>query len=97
VGESDEARRFTVQGRVQGVGFRWFVRQRARGLGVGGFVRNCDDGSVLVEARGAADRLDVLAAALRVGPAGARVTNVEQEAIAAPLGTRLMVPFELHR
>jgi acylphosphatase len=41
-------RRYVVKGRVQGVGFRWFVEREAQLLAVGGWVRNCDDGSVEV-------------------------------------------------
>ena len=45
-------RRYLVTGRVQGVGFRWFVEREARLIGVGGWVRNCDDGAVEVLASG---------------------------------------------
>ncbi len=65
-----------VRGRVQGVGFRWFVRERARALGVAGWVRNNRDGTVEVAARGSADALRALAAALREGPRGAQVTSL---------------------
>ena len=67
-----------VRGRVQGVGFRWFVRERARRLGLAGWVRNQRDGSVEVAARGAADALHALEAALREGPDGADVTSVDE-------------------
>src|SRR5689334_9970767 len=66
-----------VRGRVQGVGFRAFVWERARGLGLGGYVRNEWDGSVLVVAEGPRARLNTLLAALREGPPGARVSYVE--------------------
>lgn len=69
--------RAIVRGRVQGVGFRWFVEREARGLGLYGWVRNCPDGSVEVVAEGPADLLDRLAVALAIGPAGADVTGVE--------------------
>jgi acylphosphatase len=71
-----ERRAFVVEGRVQGVGFRWWVRQRARELGVGGMVRNQEDGTVLVEATGTPRQLDELAAALREGPPGSVVARV---------------------
>src|SRR4051812_25501400 len=76
--EKGEARlEAVVRGRVQGVGFRAFVRERARRLGLGGFVRNEWDGTVLVVAEGPRDRLEALLEALRQGPAGAWVSSVE--------------------
>jgi acylphosphatase len=66
-----------VRGRVQGVGFRWFVRERARETGVKGWVRNRDDGSVEVAAEGESDDLQKFVAALRRGPAGAHVTALD--------------------
>jgi acylphosphatase len=66
-----------VHGRVQGVGFRWFVRERARALGLKGWVRNRDDGSVEVLAVGQESALDRLRTLLRAGPAGARVLEIE--------------------
>jgi acylphosphatase len=66
-----------VRGQVQGVGFRWFVRQQARTLGVRGWVRNRADGSVEVEADGEPTALAQLRASLARGPAGARVTSVD--------------------
>jgi acylphosphatase len=68
--------RFLVTGRVQGVGFRWFVVSRARALGLGGYVRNREDGSVEVVVLGEPDAVEALAAALAEGPAAARVTDV---------------------
>ena len=68
--------RFIVTGRVQGVGFRWFVVRRARALGLGGYVRNREDGSVEVVVLGEPDAVDQLAVALAEGPAAARVTKV---------------------
>jgi len=71
------ARRYTVRGRVQGVGFRYFVRQVGSELGVGGWVRNRADGSV--EAHGEADEaiLASFEAALGKGPPLARVDSVQ--------------------
>ncbi|MFN2565948.1 MAG: acylphosphatase [Gemmatimonadaceae bacterium] len=71
-----------VRGRVQGVGFRWFVRERARELGVRGWVRNRGDGSVEVEAEGELATIERLRELLRKGPPGARVSVVEE--LAAP-------------
>jgi acylphosphatase len=69
--------RFVVTGRVQGVGFRWFVRAEARPLGVTGWIRNREDGAVVGEVEGREDALDALEAVLEVGPPSAIVTNVE--------------------
>ncbi len=82
-----------VRGRVQGVGFRWFVRERARRLGLVGWVRNQRDGSVEVAARGAADLLRMLEAALREGPDGADVTSVDALPPAAddPIGDEFTI------
>ena len=71
------ARRFLVRGRVQGVGFRWFVEREAHLLGIAGWVRNNADGSVEVLAQGSRDQLSGLHARLREGPRAARVDNVE--------------------
>ena len=72
-----EARRFLVRGRVQGVGFRWFVEREAHILGIAGWVRNNHDGSVEVLAQGTRDQLLGLRSRLREGPRAARVDNVE--------------------
>lgn len=69
--------RAVARGRVQGVGFRWFVRERARMAGVDGWVRNCPDGSVELLASGAPESVDALVHAVRSGPAGARVDAVD--------------------
>ena len=70
-------RGFRVLGRVQGVGFRWWVRSRAMELGLTGWVRNLRDGSVAVHARGSAEQVRKLEEALRGGPSLARVDRVE--------------------
>jgi acylphosphatase len=67
-----------VTGRVQGVGFRWSAREEAKRLGLTGWVRNADDGSVEITAEGRADRLAAFAAWLKRGPAGARVERLER-------------------
>jgi acylphosphatase len=72
------ARRFIVRGRVQGVGFRWFVEREARTLGIDGWVRNNPDGSVEVLAMGTRDQLSGLRSRLRQGPRAARVDDVEE-------------------
>ena len=71
------ARQYLITGRVQGVGFRWFVREQARALGLSGLVRNQPDGSVLVDAAGTARGLAQLEDALARGPSGAEVLAVE--------------------
>jgi len=70
------ARRFVVTGRVQGVGFRWFVENEAARLGLAGWVRNCQDGSVEVLAAGNKEQLDALYSLLQQGPRAARVDLV---------------------
>ncbi len=69
--------RIRVHGRVQGVGFRWFVLHCARQLGVVGYVRNCPDGSVEVVAEGEPAALKRLVEQVRIGPPAARVEAVE--------------------
>ena len=72
-----QAKRFLVRGRVQGVGFRWFVEREAHLLGIAGWVRNNHDGSVEVLAQGTREQLAGLHGRLREGPQAARVDNVE--------------------
>jgi len=71
-----ETRRFLVSGRVQGVGFRWFVEREAATLGVTGWVRNREDGRVEVMATGTREQLAALHRRLREGPRAARVDEV---------------------
>jgi acylphosphatase len=66
-----------VSGRVQGVGFRYYVLQSAHRLGVFGDVRNLRDGRVEVRAQGPGDQVEGLLASVRRGPPGARVDLVE--------------------
>jgi acylphosphatase len=83
----DEIRgaRLVVSGRVQGVGFRYFVVQAAEGFGVSGTVRNLPNGDVEVVAEGAAHALDRLEEVVRAGPRSARVERVAREDV-APAG-----------
>ena len=67
---------FLVQGRVQGVGFRWFVHREASELDLRGWVRNTEDGDVEVVASGNADHLSELRESLRRGPRGSRVDRL---------------------
>jgi acylphosphatase len=75
--ENDNKRMFVrVAGRVQGVGFRWFVVGEAERLGLRGYVRNASDGSVEVEAEGPAPAILELRERLEKGPPSARVAHV---------------------
>lgn len=67
-----------VQGRVQGVGYRWWTLQTASGLGLEGWVRNRRDGSVEILAIGAAESVAALAERCREGPRAAAVLAVER-------------------
>ena len=67
---------FLIQGRVQGVGFRWFVQREAGELGLRGWVRNTEDGEVEVVASGSEADLAELRHSLRQGPRGARVDRL---------------------
>jgi acylphosphatase len=67
---------FQVRGRVQGVGFRWFVHREASELGLKGWVRNTEDGDVELVVAGDANSLDELRTSLHRGPRGSRVDKV---------------------
>jgi acylphosphatase len=71
-----ETRRYVVSGRVQGVGFRWFVEREAAQLGIAGWVRNCDNGDVEVMATGTREQLSALRRKLEEGPRASRVDHV---------------------
>ena len=83
-----------IHGRVQGVGFRWFVREEARRLGLSGWVTNLDSGEVEVAAGGAQSSLDRLRKALEVGPTGASVTQLDDM---EDVSSSLPYPFTIHR
>ncbi|MGC9158155.1 MAG: acylphosphatase [Terracidiphilus sp.] len=67
---------FLIQGRVQGVGFRWYVQREAVQIGLRGWVRNTEEGEVEVVASGSAEQLSVLRSSLRRGPRGSRVDRL---------------------
>jgi acylphosphatase len=69
--------RVRIRGRVQGVFFRAEARARAQALGINGWVRNADDGSVEAVFEGADEQIESLLEWCRRGPAGARVEEVE--------------------
>jgi acylphosphatase len=73
------AKRWLIDGVVQGVGFRFFVQHKATALGLSGWARNLADGRVEVYATGEAERLSDLAAALHSGPRMAQVRRVEEQ------------------
>jgi acylphosphatase len=79
------SRHYVVAGRVQRIGFRYFVYDAARTEGVTGWVRNLPDGTVEVTAEGDAEAIERFDRALRRGPAGARVDHVETD-IVPPTG-----------
>ncbi len=70
-----------IYGRVQGVSFRYYTQQKARELGVRGFVKNMPDGSVYVEATGDEDQMDRFVEYCRQGPSMARVDQLKAETI----------------
>jgi acylphosphatase len=71
-------RHYIVKGRVQGVGFRWFVQREAAALGLKGWVRNTLEGHVEVLAAGSEEHLQQLRASLKRGSRGSRVDGIEQ-------------------
>lgn len=77
--------RLRIEGRVQGVGFRYWVVREARALGLRGWVRNRADGSVEAMAAGAPDALDAFVAACRKGPRGARVDVLQTSDVDVPV------------
>jgi acylphosphatase len=78
-GKQAVARRWLVRGRVQGVSYRYFAQQAASKLGLTGYTRNLDDGSVEVYAVGSDDNLAQLAGMLHRGPRWADVRAVEEQ------------------
>jgi acylphosphatase len=76
---TDARARVVIRGRVQGVFFRVETRERARSLGLAGWVRNNPDGTVEAVFQGERDRVDSMLAWCRRGPAAARVEDVEVE------------------
>ncbi len=72
--------RVLVQGRVQGVGFRWHALERAQTLGVRGWIRNLHDGRVEAWVQGEARSVEAMLAWLETGPSHARVERVERQA-----------------
>lgn len=73
------ARRLLISGRVQGVGFRYFIEARASAEGVHGWVRNLPDGRVEALVEGDEESVDRVEAAARRGPSSAEVDDVVVE------------------
>ncbi len=80
---ASRAIRAVLAGKVQGVGFREATRRRAAKLGVKGWVRNADDGTVLVHAEGSSGAIEALVSFLRKGPPGAGVADVSVQDVRA--------------
>ena len=85
---------YLVKGRVQGVGFRWFVQREAAEIGLRGWVRNTEQGHVEVVAMGDSTELAELKDALRKGSRGSRVDAVEEQELVESEGAQLG-PFEI--
>jgi acylphosphatase len=77
---SDAIRHVTIRGRVQGVGYRYFVEQAARSRDLEGWVRNRRDGSVEAVFAGRAEAVTAIIGACRRGPSSARVDALQDEA-----------------
>jgi acylphosphatase len=86
-------RGWIIRGRVQGVGFRWFVMREAQRLKLGGYARNLPDGSVEVVSAGSDGDLEKLERALRRGPSHARVDDVQQLQVSLELD--VPKPFDI--
>ena len=69
-------RTYAIEGKVQGVSYRYFCREKALSLGLSGFVKNLPDGSVYVEATGEKEALDTLRIWCLVGPERAIVEDI---------------------
>jgi acylphosphatase len=87
-------RHYLIKGRVQGVGFRWFVQREAAEIGLRGWVRNTDEGHVEVLTAGEKQDIEELETALRKGSRGSRVDGIVKHDLADEEAERLG-PFEI--
>jgi acylphosphatase len=87
-------RYYLVKGRVQGVGFRWFVHREAAALGLHGWVRNTESGHVEVVAAGEESELQRLQTLLAKGSRGSRVDTIERRDL-DPSEAQDLGPFEI--
>ena len=94
-----QMRHLLIEGRVQGVGYRWFTRERARRRGLRGWVQNRPDGTVEVHVSGHEDVLAGFVAELWQGPKGALVTALRElsEAVRVIDLESLPYPFQIQR
>jgi acylphosphatase len=82
-------RHYSVEGRVQGVGFRWFVHREAAELGLRGWVRNTEDGRVELVAAGDDAQHSRLRAVLQKGSRGSRVDRIHEHELEEVEGEKL--------
>ncbi len=95
--DNGDAIHVLASGRVQGVGFRYFVRQTADALGCAGWVRNLPDGRVEAVIAGPPDAVQAMLDAFSRGPVGARVDDVVTRLALDDERARMRRPFALRR
>lgn len=88
-------RRYIVRGRVQGVGFRWFVEREAKQLGIVGWVKNNEDATVECLAAGPQEKVEALKARLTEGPRASRVERVDESEVGPEETTGALRSFEI--
>ncbi len=76
-----KVRHYTIMGKVQGVGYRYFAQDVARSLSIKGWVKNLLDGNVECLAAGTEENLENFEKKIRKGPPLSRVVNMEREII----------------
>lgn len=65
-----------IYGMVQGVGFRWFIKEKAENLGISGYVKNMEDGSVFIEGEGGGESLEKFSEAIKIGTGMAKIFKI---------------------
>ncbi len=91
-----QKRHLLIEGRVQGVGFRWFTRERARRRGLCGWVQNRPDGSVEIQVSGHAEVVEGFVAELARGPKGAHVSSVRDLSAQSEMDISTALPYPFH-